>query len=192
MSTNMTTTMTLVSQTKVKTMHDRSWVAANNTHIPVAAELVGNQRKLVSSRLQGTTLFIQDVTNLAEILCCLTFYPDPNSESRLFLLNLNIYVPRDERFGHLKMSDFLGYSLKAIIEAVLPTLGTFIDDTPKEFDSFEDILGLYELGPEAPNHPIVAAIREKIPSEFIRSILPNGSHDHPLKMPLPNIIKSGN
>jgi len=115
---------------------------------------------------------------------------DPNSESRLFLLNLNIYVPRDERFGHLKMSDFLGYSLKAIVEAVLPTLGTFVDDTPKEFDSFEDILGLYELGPEAPNNPLVAEVRKRIPSEFLRSILPNGSHDHPLKMPLPNIIKS--
>ncbi|XP_062214878.1 probable linoleate 9S-lipoxygenase 4 [Phragmites australis] len=115
---------------------------------------------------------------------------DKNSESRLFLLNLNIYVPRDERFGHLKMSDFLGYSLKAIIEAVLPTIGTFIDDTPKEFDSFEDILGLYELGPEAPNNPVIEEIRKKIPSEFLRSLLPNGSHDHPLKMPLPNIIKS--
>ncbi|CAO1943772.1 unnamed protein product [Urochloa humidicola] len=114
---------------------------------------------------------------------------DPNSETRLFLLNLNIYVPRDERFGHLKMSDFLGYSLKAIIEAVLPTLKTFIDDTPMEFDSFEDILGLYEHDPEGPNHPIIAEIRKKIP-EFFRSIMPNGSHDHPLKMPLPDIIKS--
>ncbi|TVU45522.1 hypothetical protein EJB05_05011 [Eragrostis curvula] len=115
---------------------------------------------------------------------------DPDLETRLFLLNLNIYVPRDERFGHLKMSDFIGYSLKAIIEAVLPTLNTFIDDTPKEFDSFEEILGLYEHGPEAPNHPLIAAVREKIPSEFLRSLLPNGAHDHPLKMPLPNIIKS--
>ncbi|CAN6287139.1 unnamed protein product [Urochloa humidicola] len=115
---------------------------------------------------------------------------DPNSESRLFLLDLNIYVPRDERFGHLKMSDFLGYSLKAIVEAVIPTLKTFIDDTPKEFDSFEDILGLYERGPEAPNNPIIAEIRKKIHSQILKSILPNGSHDHLLKMPLPDIIKS--
>lgn len=89
------------------------------------------------------------------------------------------------------MSDFLGYSLKAVIEAVLPTLGV-LDTTPMEFDSFEDILGLYEQGAEAPNHPLIAEVRKKIPSEFLRSLLPNGSHDHPLKMPLPNIIKSGN
>ncbi|CAO2147813.1 unnamed protein product [Urochloa humidicola] len=114
---------------------------------------------------------------------------DPNSESRLFLLDLNIYVPRDERVGHYKMSDFLGYSLKAVTEAALLKKG-FIGDTPKEFDSFEDILGLYELGPEAPNNPLRAEIRKKMPSEFLRSVSPNGSYGNPLKMPLPNIIKS--
>ncbi|KAF8681900.1 hypothetical protein HU200_045349 [Digitaria exilis] len=113
---------------------------------------------------------------------------DPNTESRLFLLDLGIYVPRDERFGHLKMSDFLGYSLKAIFEAVVPALGV-VDFTPLEFDSFEDILGLYELGPEGPNNPVITEIRKKIP-EFFKALLPNGSHDHPLKMPLPDIIKS--
>ncbi|RCV41339.1 hypothetical protein SETIT_9G127600v2 [Setaria italica] len=115
---------------------------------------------------------------------------DPNSESRLFLLNLNIYVPRDERFGHLKMSDFLGYSLKAVIEAVVPAIEAYTDDTRNEFDSFEDILGLYELGPEAPNNPLMAEIRKRIPSELLRSMLPVGAHDDPLKMPLPNVIQS--
>ena len=54
-----------------------------------------------------------------------------------------------------------------------------IGGVPEEFDSFEDILRLYELGPEAPNHPILAEIRKKIPSEFLRSLLPVGGHDDP-------------
>ncbi|XP_066369564.1 probable linoleate 9S-lipoxygenase 4 [Miscanthus floridulus] len=120
---------------------------------------------------------------------------DPKSESRLNLLQilaLDIYVPRDERFGHLKMDDFRGYALKAIVEAVLPLINTKVDigGVPEEFDSFEDILRLYELGPEAPNHPILAEIRKKIPSEFLRSLLPVGGHDDPLKMPLPHVIES--
>ncbi|GJN23635.1 hypothetical protein PR202_gb11300 [Eleusine coracana subsp. coracana] len=110
-----------------------------------------------------------------------------------FLVAANTHIPVAAELADPQqklMADFLGYSLKAIVEAVLPTLNTYIDDTPLEFDSFEDILGLYETGPEAPNHPLMAAVREKIPSEFLRSLLPNGAHDHPLKMPLPNIIKS--
>jgi linoleate 9S-lipoxygenase len=91
------------------------------------------------------------------------------------------------------MDDFRGYALKAIVEAVLPLINTKVDigGVPEEFDSFEDILRLYELGPEAPNHPILAEIRKKIPSEFLRSLLPVGGHDDPLKMPLPHVIQSG-
>ncbi|TXG66020.1 hypothetical protein EZV62_007295 [Acer yangbiense] len=69
---------------------------------------------------------------------------DPDSESSLpFLMSLNIYVPRDERFGQLKMSDFLAFALKSSLEA--------IDGTPNEFDSFQDVLKLYEGGAYIPD-----------------------------------------
>ncbi|CAJ2631629.1 unnamed protein product [Trifolium pratense] len=69
---------------------------------------------------------------------------DANSESRLNLvMSLDIYVPRDERFGHLKLTDFLGYALKAIVPIIKPELESLFDSTPNEFDSFEDVLKLY-------------------------------------------------
>ena len=70
---------------------------------------------------------------------------DPESESRLpLLMSLNIYVPRDERFGHLKMSDILAYALKSIVQFLIPEFETLCDSTPNEFDSFKDTLKLYE------------------------------------------------
>ncbi|KAK1582041.1 hypothetical protein Q3G72_011295 [Acer saccharum] len=55
---------------------------------------------------------------------------DPDSESSLPIrMSLNIYILRDERFGQLKMSDFLAFALKSLLEA--------IDGTPNEFDSFK-------------------------------------------------------
>uniref|UniRef100_A0A0D9VXV7 Lipoxygenase n=1 Tax=Leersia perrieri TaxID=77586 RepID=A0A0D9VXV7_9ORYZ len=113
---------------------------------------------------------------------------DPNSESRLPLLNLNIYVPRDERFGHLKMSDFLGYSLKAIIEGVLPIIRTYVDTTPEEFDSFEDIMKLYEGGLKVTDASALAEIKKRIPIDLIKSLVPVAG-DHLLKLPLPHVIK---
>uniref|UniRef100_A0ACD5X7F8 Uncharacterized protein n=1 Tax=Avena sativa TaxID=4498 RepID=A0ACD5X7F8_AVESA len=118
---------------------------------------------------------------------------DPKSESRIpvYLVTkaLGIYVPRDERFGHLKLSDFLGYSLKAITEAILPMIRTYIDTTPTEFDSFQDIYNLYDGLLQVPHSPQLAEMKKKIPFEFIKSILPVAGDDF-LNLPLPQVIKS--
>ncbi|KAH0712647.1 hypothetical protein KY289_008606 [Solanum tuberosum] len=64
---------------------------------------------------------------------------DPKSESRIpLLMSLDIYVPRDERFGHIKLSDFLTYALKSIVQFLIPEFQALFDSTPDEFDSFED------------------------------------------------------
>ena len=125
----------------------------------------------------------------------LIFSPDPKSESRIPLVlvkkALEIYVPRDERFGHLKLSDFLGYSLKAITEGILPIIRMYVDTTPKEFDSFQDIYNLYDGLLQVPDSPELKELKKKIPFQFIKSILPVAGDDF-LNLPLPHVIKSGN
>ncbi|XP_026442649.1 linoleate 9S-lipoxygenase 5-like [Papaver somniferum] len=69
---------------------------------------------------------------------------DPNYETRLFILNLNIYIPRDEKFSQLKFSDFIAYAVKALGHVVRPEIKAMFDKTPNEFDSFDDVLHLYE------------------------------------------------
>ncbi|KAM3704866.1 hypothetical protein ACJW31_03G038300 [Castanea mollissima] len=55
---------------------------------------------------------------------------DPSSESKMkLLMSLNIYVPRDERFGHLKLSDFLAYALKSLPEGAVKNIR---DNIPAE------------------------------------------------------------
>ncbi|KAL5218393.1 hypothetical protein ABZP36_019077 [Zizania latifolia] len=112
---------------------------------------------------------------------------DASSESRLSLLE-QIYVPRDERFGHLKMADFLGYSIRAIAEGIVPAIRTYVDLTPGEFDSFQDILNLYEGCLKLPNIPALKEIRKRFPLQLIKSLLPTGG-DYILKLPIPQIIK---
>ncbi|GLJ21754.1 hypothetical protein SUGI_0405850 [Cryptomeria japonica] len=67
---------------------------------------------------------------------------DPTRESRLCLLNLNIYVPRDERFGPLKMGDLLTNGLKSIVQFAVPQFKALFDHT-SDFLSFEDVKKLY-------------------------------------------------
>jgi linoleate 9S-lipoxygenase len=112
---------------------------------------------------------------------------DPSLESRLSLLE-QIYVPRDEKFGHLKMSDFLGYSIKAITQGILPAVRTYVDCTPGEFDSFQDIINLYEGGIKLPKIAALEELRKSFPLQLLKDLLPVGG-DFLLKLPLPHIIK---
>ncbi|XP_057960486.1 probable linoleate 9S-lipoxygenase 5 [Malania oleifera] len=114
---------------------------------------------------------------------------DPESESRLSRLDgLNIYVPRDERFGHLKMSDFLAYGLKSIVYFLLPELESLCDITPTEFDTFQDVLDLYEGGIKLPGDPLLNKIKENIPFEM-RKELVRTDGEGLLKFPMPQVIK---
>ncbi|CAA2958865.1 probable linoleate 9S-lipoxygenase 5 [Olea europaea subsp. europaea] len=114
---------------------------------------------------------------------------DPNSESRIPLLtSLDIYIPRDERFGHLKMSDFLAYALKSVVQFLLPEFEDLGDSIHNEFDSFEDILQIYEGGFKLPEGPLLKNIFENIPFEMLKELL-RSDGEGLLKFPLPQVIK---
>ncbi|XP_077213720.1 putative linoleate 9S-lipoxygenase 5 [Tasmannia lanceolata] len=113
---------------------------------------------------------------------------DPKTESRLFLLSLDIYVPRDERFGHIKMSDFLAYALKALVQFLVPELKSLLDATPSEFDTLQDVLNLYEGGIKLPECPAVDAIKNLIPLEMIKELVRTDGERF-LKFPMPQVIQ---
>ncbi|XP_050375020.1 probable linoleate 9S-lipoxygenase 5 [Argentina anserina] len=113
---------------------------------------------------------------------------DPNSESRLFLLSLDIYVPRDERFGHIKFSDFLAYALKSLVQILLPELRSLCDKTINEFDTFQDVLDLYEGGIKLPNGPTLKKLRDRVPWELLKELL-RSDGERFLKFPMPDVVK---
>ncbi|XP_020571523.1 probable linoleate 9S-lipoxygenase 5 [Phalaenopsis equestris] len=116
---------------------------------------------------------------------------DPKTESRLFISDQNIYVPRDEKFGHLKFADFLGYGLKAIVKDLLPVLRAKIDVTPNEFDSLQEVFDLYEGGLPLPDLPIVRKFIQSMPFELFKSfITPGASQRGVLKFPMPHVLQN--
>lgn len=102
-------------------------------------------------------------------------------------MSINVYVPRDERFGHLKFSDALAYGLKAIAQFLKPELEAPFDRTPNEFDSLQDILNLYEGGIALPND-LLENIRDHISAEMLKELLRTDG-ERLLKFPLPQVIK---
>lgn len=122
----------------------------------------------------------------------IVIFTDPKTESRLpLVMSLNIYVPRDEQFGHLKLSDFLAYALKSIAQLLLPEFEALCDSTPDEFDTLQDVLKLYEGGIELPEGPLLDRIRENIPLEMLKEIIRTDG-ERLARFPLPQVIKGTN
>ncbi|BBH06560.1 lipoxygenase 1 [Prunus dulcis] len=115
-------------------------------------------------------------------------FNNPNSESRIpLIMSLNVYVPRDERFGHLKLSDFLAYALKSIVQFIRPELEALFDKTPNEFDSFEDVLKLYIGGIPLPEG-LLKDIGDNIPAEMLKEIFRTDGAQL-LRFPMPQVIE---
>lgn len=115
-------------------------------------------------------------------------YIDPKSESPLPLIeSLFIYVPRDERFGHLKMSDLIAYALKSISQILKPDELDALLHTQKGFDSLEDVLKLYEGGVELPDG-LLKFVRSTTPAETVKELFRTDG-ERVLKFPVPQVIK---
>ncbi|XP_062002399.1 probable linoleate 9S-lipoxygenase 5 [Rosa rugosa] len=113
---------------------------------------------------------------------------DPNSESPLPLIeSLFIYVPRDERFGHLKMSDLIAYALKSISQILKPDELATLLGHQKEFNSLEHVLKLYEGGLELPNG-LLKFVRSTTPAETVKELFRTDG-ERLLKFPVPQVIK---
>ncbi|XP_061360233.1 uncharacterized protein LOC133304241 [Gastrolobium bilobum] len=98
-----------------------------------------------------------------------------------------VYVPRDENFGHLKSSDFLTYGIKSLSQNVLPLFQSVIFDlnfTPNEFDSFDEVRGLYEGGIKLPTDVLSQISPLPVLKEIFRT-----DGEQVLKFPPPHVIK---
>ncbi|CAA2967314.1 probable linoleate 9S-lipoxygenase 5 isoform X2 [Olea europaea subsp. europaea] len=113
---------------------------------------------------------------------------DSKSESRLPLLSLNIYVPRDEKFNQVKFSDFLAYAIKSVGQVLVPEIKSIFDKTLDEFDTFQDVLNLYEGGVKLPDGHNLTELRKCVPWEFFRELL-RSDGERFLKFPVPDVIK---
>eukprot|EP00250_Pteridium_aquilinum_P016632 c23207_g1_i1 orf=1-2061(-) len=119
---------------------------------------------------------------------------DPTSERPVELPEL-VYVPRDERFKHIKKSDFLGSSIKSFAHGAIPVIERLIE-MQKNFDSMGDIQDLYSKGVDLNSNDIIPlTAQEKLaglldPLEMLKEIVdPNTEDPHFLKFPKPQIIQ---
>ncbi|KAK6130263.1 hypothetical protein DH2020_035995 [Rehmannia glutinosa] len=97
-------------------------------------------------------------------------------------------VDQTKRFTQVKFSDFIGYSLKSLGQVLIPEIKSVFDKTFNEFDTFQDVLDLYEGGIKLPNGHTLHKIREHVPWELVRELI-RSDGERFLKFPMPDVIK---
>ncbi|XP_047315351.1 probable linoleate 9S-lipoxygenase 5 isoform X2 [Impatiens glandulifera] len=113
---------------------------------------------------------------------------DPNTESRLPMLSLSIYIPSDERFSNIKMSDFLAYAAKSIAQVTRQEIKAVFDKTINEFDSFNDILDIYSKKDHDPKS-LSKVSNKQIQICQILKELKRSDGEHFSTFPWPDVVK---
>ncbi|KAI9070597.1 hypothetical protein K1719_047439 [Acacia pycnantha] len=86
-------------------------------------------------------------------------------ERRLKFFGSN-YVPRDEEFSPLKNADFVTFGFKSVTKVLRPTLKACPSD---EFNSFDEVLDLYEGGFKLPK-ALLMAVSSFIPLQKLKEV----------------------
>lgn len=114
---------------------------------------------------------------------------DLSTESRPEKINLDIYVPPDERFSPKKLSEFIGNSIRASLHFLIPEAKSLLEKDP-HFRSFDEIRGMFSSNKSRKVEGWLTKKLQKLVPEQLLKQLTRASKGDPMKFPEPQIIAS--
>ncbi|XP_078170260.1 linoleate 9S-lipoxygenase 5-like isoform X1 [Carex rostrata] len=115
---------------------------------------------------------------------------DDVTETRGSFLNLDYYVPPDDRFSPVKFSEFIASAIQAVIHFVIPEVKSLFEGDINNFRSFEQLKrDLYAEPRRSPAFEMMAMEKLKtlVPDEVYNDVTKEIKH-YPVKFPLPQVI----
>lgn len=117
---------------------------------------------------------------------------DGETEKRSIFIDLDFYVPPDERFSPVKLSEFITHSIQAVLHFVFPEVKSLLGHDIGNFESFKELTKDLYARPHEPS------IVEGVVMEKLKSLLPKDIYkevirvmkENPLKFPVPQVIAS--
>ncbi|KAF8393891.1 hypothetical protein HHK36_020090 [Tetracentron sinense] len=113
---------------------------------------------------------------------------DPLTESRPDNLNLDIYVPPDEKFSPQKMSEFIGNSIRAIVHFLIREANLLFQHDSGSFESFEEIYDMFSSKRSQKLEGWVEKKLKNVVSEELVKEFNRARKENYVKFPLPQII----
>ncbi|XP_010912798.1 probable linoleate 9S-lipoxygenase 5 [Elaeis guineensis] len=114
---------------------------------------------------------------------------DRATETRNKIINLDFYVPPDERFSPIKLSEFISNSIQAVVHFVIPELKSLFQGDLLNFESLDRIKR--DLYYDERNRVIEGIVMEKLkvflPNDLFKEVN-KAIKEHPIKFPVPQVI----
>ncbi|TXG55701.1 hypothetical protein EZV62_020957 [Acer yangbiense] len=114
---------------------------------------------------------------------------DPLTESRPEMINLDIYVPPDERFRPKKLSEFIGNSIQATAHFILPEAKSLLEKD-SSVQSFNEIKEMFSSNrSQKVDGWLSEKLHKLVPDELYKGIAHASKGDH-LMFTLPQILSN--
>lgn len=104
---------------------------------------------------------------------------------------MDFYVPPDDRFSPVKLSEFISNSIRAIVHFVIPEVKSVFEGSIRNFESFGQMRkDLYSSHRRSILEGVVMEkLKALLPEEFIKEVV-RVVKENPLKFPIPEVIAS--
>ncbi|WOL04136.1 linoleate 9S-lipoxygenase A [Canna indica] len=113
---------------------------------------------------------------------------DRVTETRHKIINLDFYVPPDDRFSPLKLSEFISSSIRAVVHFVIPEVKSLFEGSIKNFDSFGQLSkDLYTQRKSFLESVVRERIKDLVPEELYGEVV-RVTKENPIKFPVPQVI----
>ena len=111
------------------------------------------------------------------------------TETRHKLINLDFYVPPDERFSQSKLSEFIANSLQAILHFVVPEVKSFFQGDLSSFESFDQVTKDLYAGKRSCvlEGMVMERLKTYLPEELFKEVI-RMTKENPVKFPVPQVI----
>lgn len=114
---------------------------------------------------------------------------DRATETRNKFINLDFYVPPDERFSHIKLSEFISNSIQAVVHFVIPELKSLFQGDLLNFESLDQIKKdfYYNERNQVFESMVMEKLKVLLPHDLFKKVS-KMIKEKPIKFPVPQVI----
>ncbi|XP_066357470.1 probable linoleate 9S-lipoxygenase 4 [Miscanthus floridulus] len=119
------------------------------------------------------------------------FKTDGVTETRKHMINLDFYIPPDERFSPTKLAEVLTLAVQAVTYFVLPESKALFHGNTNSFRSFDQLKGDLYRKPQQPvvDGQVMDKLKTSVPSHETYKQVSKMVKETPVKFPIPQVIE---